>query len=45
MSPEQGSEFRDLYVAGKVNIGYPGHFYTPLYIPMVQPAEPAGGDA
>lgn len=39
MTPEQGDEFRRLYVAGRVNVGYPGHFYTPLYIPMTeQPA-------
>lgn len=39
LSQEQGSEFRELYGEGKVNIGYPGHFYQPLYIPMLPPKE------
>lgn len=33
LSPEQGFEFRELWLSGKVNWGYPGHPYRPLYIP------------
>lgn len=33
LSPEQGREFYELWQAGKVNWGYPGHPYRPLYLP------------
>lgn len=33
LSPEQGHEFWQLHKEGKVNWGYPGHPYVPLYLP------------
>lgn len=35
MSEAQGSEFKRLYLDGKVNMGYPGHFYTPVGLPLL----------
>ncbi len=34
LSPAQGSEFKRLYEESKVVMGYPGHFYTPVYLPL-----------
>jgi hypothetical protein len=33
LSPEQGREFFDLWQAGQVHWGYPGHPYRRLYLP------------
>lgn len=38
-APEQAIEFRDLYLAGEVNMGYPGRFYNPLYLPLPTPGQ------
>lgn len=40
LSPEQGDRFRALYEAGKIAIGYPGHFYVRLYVPTAALDEP-----
>lgn len=33
-SVEQGDRFKELYLEGKLVLGYPGHFYAKLSIPM-----------
>ena len=34
LSPEQAKEFRALYLAGRVAIGYPGNFYAGFFLPI-----------
>lgn len=36
LTPAQGSEFRSMYLAGEVTMGYPGHFYRPIYLPLLE---------
>lgn len=39
LSEEQGREFGQLWRDGKINWGYPGQPYVPLYIPGMGPKE------